>query len=57
MDTSFIKGGIIPPPIVTPPITEDEKVDEASLRHLVDYVIEGGDAPVSWPSGRTASST
>jgi 4-hydroxy-tetrahydrodipicolinate synthase len=24
------------------PITEDEKVDEASLRRLVDYVIEGG---------------
>ncbi|MGD9928139.1 MAG: dihydrodipicolinate synthase family protein [Sphaerochaeta sp.] len=39
MDTSFIKGII--PPIVTP-ITEDEKVDEASLRRLVDYVIEGG---------------
>ncbi|WP_321301953.1 dihydrodipicolinate synthase family protein [uncultured Sphaerochaeta sp.] len=39
MDTSFIKGII--PPIVTP-ITEDEKVDEASLRKVVDYVIEGG---------------
>ena len=39
MDTSFIKGII--PPIVTP-ITEDEKVDEASLRKVVDFVIEGG---------------
>nr|WP_321262224.1 dihydrodipicolinate synthase family protein [uncultured Sphaerochaeta sp.] len=39
MDTSFIKGII--PPIVTP-ITEDERIDEASLRKVVDYVIEGG---------------
>ncbi|MDC7229465.1 MAG: dihydrodipicolinate synthase family protein [Sphaerochaetaceae bacterium] len=39
MDTSFIKGII--PPIVTP-ITEDECIDEASLRKVVDFVIEGG---------------
>ena len=39
MDTSFIKGII--PPILTP-ITESEKVDEAALRSLVDFVIEGG---------------
>ncbi|MGH0054607.1 MAG: dihydrodipicolinate synthase family protein [Sphaerochaetaceae bacterium] len=39
MDTSFIKGII--PPILTP-ITEDERIDEGSLRHLVDFVIEGG---------------
>nr|WP_321262207.1 dihydrodipicolinate synthase family protein [uncultured Sphaerochaeta sp.] len=39
MDTSFIKGII--PPIVTP-ITEDERIDEASLRKVVDFVIEGG---------------
>lgn len=39
MDTSFIKGII--PPIITP-ITEDEKIDEAALRRLVDFVIEGG---------------
>ncbi len=39
MDTSFIKGII--PPILTP-ITEDEQIDEASLRHLVDFIIEGG---------------
>ncbi|MDY0244710.1 MAG: dihydrodipicolinate synthase family protein [Sphaerochaeta sp.] len=39
MDTSFIKGII--PPILTP-ITEDERIDEQSLRHLVDFVIKGG---------------
>ena len=39
MNTDFIKGII--PPIVTP-ITEDEKIDEQSLRNVVDFVIEGG---------------
>ncbi|NLZ76471.1 MAG: dihydrodipicolinate synthase family protein [Spirochaetales bacterium] len=39
MDTSFIKGII--PPILTP-ITSDEKIDEAALRRLVEFVIEGG---------------
>ncbi|NLE14759.1 MAG: dihydrodipicolinate synthase family protein [Spirochaetales bacterium] len=39
MDTSFIKGII--PPIVTP-IKEDETLDEAALRRLIDFVIEGG---------------
>jgi len=39
MDTSFIKGII--PPIVTP-ITENERIDEAKLRKLVDFIIDGG---------------
>ncbi|HPE94385.1 MAG TPA: dihydrodipicolinate synthase family protein [Sphaerochaeta sp.] len=39
MDTSFIKGII--PPIVTP-IKEDETLDEAALRNLIDFIIEGG---------------
>lgn len=39
MDTSFIKGII--PPILTP-ITADEKIDEAALRRLVEFIIEGG---------------
>jgi len=39
MDTSFIKGII--PPIVTP-IKEDETLDEAALRNLIDFVIDGG---------------
>ncbi|NLE15752.1 MAG: dihydrodipicolinate synthase family protein [Spirochaetales bacterium] len=39
MDTSFIKGII--PPIVTP-VKEDETLDEAALRKLIDFIIEGG---------------
>ncbi|MDF2927207.1 MAG: dihydrodipicolinate synthase [Paenibacillaceae bacterium] len=39
MDTSFIRGVI--PPIVTP-VDEEERVEEAGLRRMVDYVIAGG---------------
>lgn len=39
MDTSFIRGII--PPIVTP-VTEGEGLDEAGLRKLVDFVVDGG---------------
>lgn len=39
MDTSFIRGVV--PPIVTP-VDENERVDEAALRRVVDYIIKGG---------------
>ena len=39
MNTDFIKG--IVPPIVAP-ITEDERVDEASLREHIEFMISGG---------------
>ncbi|MEW6719275.1 MAG: 4-hydroxy-tetrahydrodipicolinate synthase [Thermodesulfobacteriota bacterium] len=39
MDTSFIRGVI--PPIVTP-VDRDERVDERSLRRMVDHVVAGG---------------
>lgn len=39
MDTSFIRGVV--PPIVTP-VDEEERVDEAGLRRVVEYVIKGG---------------
>lgn len=39
MDTAFIRGVI--PPIVTP-IDDEERVEEAGLRRIVDYVIRGG---------------
>lgn len=39
MDISWIRGVV--PPIVTP-VDEEERVDEAGLRRVVDYVINGG---------------
>lgn len=39
MDISFIHGVI--PPIVTP-VDDEERVEEAGLRRMVDYVIAGG---------------
>lgn len=39
MDTSFIRGVI--PPIVTP-VDENEQVDEAGLRRVIEHVIGGG---------------
>ncbi|MDF2934662.1 MAG: dihydrodipicolinate synthase [Paenibacillaceae bacterium] len=39
MNTDFIKGVISP--IVTP-IDDEERVEEAGLRRMVDYVIQGG---------------
>jgi 4-hydroxy-tetrahydrodipicolinate synthase len=39
MNTDFIRGVI--PPIITP-IDEEERVEEAGLRRMVDYVIQGG---------------
>jgi 4-hydroxy-tetrahydrodipicolinate synthase len=39
MDTDFIKGII--PPIITP-VTDDERIDEGSLREHIDYMITAG---------------
>ncbi|MFD1177625.1 4-hydroxy-tetrahydrodipicolinate synthase [Paenibacillus puldeungensis] len=39
MDTHFIRGVI--PPIITP-VDDKERLDEQSLRRMVDHVIEGG---------------
>ena len=39
MNTDFIKGIIVP---ILTPVDENEDIDEAKLRFMVDHVIEGG---------------
>ena len=44
-----VRGVMVP---ILTPLTEDEIVDEASLRRLVDYLIDGGVHGI-WAAGTT----